>query len=279
MPDTSKSIKLLGRILMRFAIKLDSGLHIGGSEAGIEIGGVDKTVIRDPLTNQPYIPGSSLRGKVRSLLEKRLGLPQNERIGTGYIHSAQTAAEYAASPVSQVFGVAGKGDFGLPSRLVVRDIALSKDSRDALLRLGTTDLPFTEVKTEVSIDRVTSAANPRQLERVPAGVIFGGDEGMPDVFVYSVYDGAEINANPKQDLDLFSLLIQGMQLIEDDYLGGFGSRGSGKISFHDFRLATRAGEAYTRSVLGDAQGYATLVALAAALPELKAEAGTRFGLI
>ena len=52
MADTS-SIKLEGRIFIDFNIAAQTGLHIGGSDTGIEIGGVDKTVIRDPLTNRP----------------------------------------------------------------------------------------------------------------------------------------------------------------------------------------------------------------------------------
>ena len=69
----TKQIKLQGRVFITFDIEAKTGLHIGGSDTGIEIGGVDKTVIRDPLTNRPYIPGSSLRGKMRSLTEKHLG--------------------------------------------------------------------------------------------------------------------------------------------------------------------------------------------------------------
>ena len=77
----AKTIKLSGRVFLTFDIQAVTGLHIGGSDTGIEIGGVDKTVIRDPLSNRPYIPGSSLKGKVRSLLEKYRGLEQNQRIG------------------------------------------------------------------------------------------------------------------------------------------------------------------------------------------------------
>lgn len=146
-----------------------TGLHIGGSETGIEIGGVDKTVIRDKLTNRPYIPGSSLRGKTRSLLEKYRGLRQNQRIGQGYIHSCDDASAYPTCDVCQVFGVPGEHDSATPTRLVVRDTPLTPKSAAELEQIARTDLPFTEVKTEVSIDRVTSAATPRQMERVPAG--------------------------------------------------------------------------------------------------------------
>ena len=92
MSERVKQIRLEGRVFITFDVEAVTGLHIGGSDTGIEIGGVDKTVIRDPITNRPYIPGSSLKGKVRSLLEKYKGLKQNQPIGQGYIHSC--GAEY-----------------------------------------------------------------------------------------------------------------------------------------------------------------------------------------
>ena len=135
----TKNIQIKGRVFVTFNIKAVTGLHIGGSDAGIEIGGVDKTVVRDPLTNRPFIPGSSLKGKLRSLLEKYRGLKQNQRIGTGYIHScgaefrgsgldAKGRQEYQECDVCQVFGVPGERDFSTPSRLVVRDTPLTATS-------------------------------------------------------------------------------------------------------------------------------------------------------
>ena len=173
MPEI-KNIQLKGRVFITFDIEAVTGLHIGGSDTGIEIGGVDKTVIRDPITNRPYIPGSSLKGKVRSLLEKYRGLAQNQRIGQGFIHSCDDKEQYPGCDVCQIFGVPGERDFATPTRLVVRDVHLSDASAKTLEEQAHTDLPYTEVKTEVSIDRVTSAANPRQMERVPAGAVFGG---------------------------------------------------------------------------------------------------------
>jgi CRISPR-associated protein Csm3 len=259
-----KTIKLVGRVLISFKVRTLSGLHIGGSDAGIEIGGVDKTVVRDPITNQPYIPGSSLRGKMRSQLEKYLGLAQNQRIGSGFIHSAQSGPEYQNSPVSQIFGVSGDNDFSSPARLIVRDLMMDPDSANRLIQSGRTDLPFTEVKTEVSIDRVTSQANPRQMERVPAGVSFGDAEAAS--LVYSIYSGD--NCNPARDIDNLAVLVQGMQLLEDDYLGGLGSRGSGRVTFSDISLKLRANGNYNNAAELGKAGNAT--ELAAALPEIQA---------
>lgn len=256
-----KSIQLLGRVFLSFEIRAVTGLHIGGTESGIEIGGVDKTVIRDPITNRPYIPGSSLKGKVRSLLEKYHGLPQNQRIGQGYIHSCVDSEPYKTCQVCRVFGVPGERDFATPTRLVVRDTFMDEASAKVLEESGRTDLPYTEVKTEVSIDRVTSAANPRQMERVPAGTVFG-----PAEMVYSIYSGDGCDA--KQDVDYLHTLIVGLQLLEDDYLGGLGSRGSGKVRLENIRVSLRDHQRYLETVQELGQ-YNTLSDLAAALETLQ----------
>jgi len=182
----TQAIQLTGRIFLTFDIETKSGLHIGGSDEGIGIGGVNKTVIRDPRSNRPYMPGSSLRGKIRSLTEKYLGLEQNNKIGKIFIHTCGANArsdeekkkaekDYQNCKVCQVFGVPGEMGFSSPTRLIVRDVQMSEASVEELRKLRT-DLPFTEVKIEVAIDRVTSAASPRQMERVPAGVTFGQAE-------------------------------------------------------------------------------------------------------
>jgi CRISPR-associated protein Csm3 len=259
----TKQITLKGRVFLTFDIAAVTGLHIGGSETGIEIGGVDKTVIRDKLTNRPYIPGSSLRGKARSLLEKYKGLRQNQRIGQGHIHSCDEADAYPTCDVCQVFGVPGERDFATPTRLVVRDVPLTPASAEQLEKIARTDLPYTEVKTEVSIDRVTSAANPRQMERVPAGAVFG-----PAELIYSIYDGDGCDAS--RDIERLRVVVEGLQLLEDDYLGGLGARGSGKVRLQTIRVQARGGSL----TLGEPQTigkYDNLAALAAALPTIQAE--------
>ncbi|MCX7680816.1 MAG: type III-A CRISPR-associated RAMP protein Csm3 [Anaerolineae bacterium] len=262
----AKQIQLKGRVFLTFDIEAVTGLHIGGSDTGIEIGGVDKTVIRDPLTNYPYIPGSSLKGKMRSLLEKYHGLEQNQRIGQGYIHSCgaeekdkeKAAQDYLNCDVCQVFGVPGERDFATPTRLVVRDVRLSNESAKALEQSGRTDLPYTEVKTEVSIDRVTSAANPRQMERVPAGTIFSGAE-----LVYSIYHGDGCNA--ANDIERLETVLEGMQLVEDDYLGGLGSRGSGKVRFKNIKVFVRTRDKYLDEAQPEAEPLETFATLGALL--------------
>lgn len=272
MADKTKgTIMLKGRLFLQFKVKALTGLHIGGAFEGVEIGGVDKTVIRNPLDNRPYIPGSSLRGKIRSLTEKYLGKKQNQRINQGYIHSCQDEdwKDYPTCEVCQVFGLPGEREFGTPARLVLRDLHLSEESAKDLDKANT-DLPYSEVKVEVAIDRVTSQANPRQLERVPANTVFDGGE-----MVFSIYDGEftfEIDKkreqgrmDPLRDLNHFDTVLMGLSLLEDDYLGGAGARGSGRIQFTGLRLGFKPGKTEQESYpaepewLGD--GYDSLAKL------------------
>ena len=227
----TQTANLHGRVFVECKIKAETGLHIGGAESSLAIGGVDNVIIRDPLSGRPYIPGSSLKGKMRSQMEKFHGLPQNQSIGQYVtIHTCAKAADYAACIVCHVYGVPGEMDFSTSTRLVVRDVQLTDESAASLDR-AKTDLPFSEVKWEAAIDRVTSAATPRQMERVPAGAVFG-----PSEMVYSIYEAA--------DTARFANVVEGMQLLEDDYLGGSGSRGSGKVAFRDIHVYARARGAY-----------------------------------
>ncbi len=236
----SDTINLQGRVFIQGDIRTRTGLHIGGAQTGLAIGGVDNVVIRDPMTNRPYIPGSSLKGKMRSLAEKLTGAPQNQSIGRDVrVHIAKTAEQYRDFWVNPVFGVPAEGWISAPTRLIVRDVAMSDASAEALDKMSQADL-YTEVKWEAAIDRITSAATPRQMERVPAGVVFS-----PFEMVYSVYE-------TPGDLDNFYHILECMQLLEDDYLGGQGTRGSGKIFFENVTISIRTSGNY-----GQEEIYAT----------------------
>lgn len=222
-----KTVNLYGRIFIQGNILTLTGLHIGGAQTAMSIGGVDNPIIRDSLTGKPYIPGSSLRGKMRSLWEKTTGAVQNRSIGRDVkIHICREDTDYEQCLVCQIYGVPGEMSFSSPTRLVVRDAFLSDESAEEL-KAARTDLPYAEVKWEAAIDRVTSAATPRQIERVPSGTIFTGFE-----MVFSVYEAG--------DLTRFTHVLEAMQLLEDDYLGGAGSRGGGKIQFQNIQLKARA---------------------------------------
>lgn len=256
-------VQLFGRVIITGWVRALTGLHIGGSPGALAIGNVDMPVIRDAVTGRPYIPGSSLKGKMRSLAEKITGAPQNKSIGRDvtihvaggnrrdYDRGEKGEEEYRRVGLEQyhkywvnpLFGVPGEVGFDVPApnRLIVRDVPLwdkeqtklegveGKSAQD-LLKIQT-DLPFTEVKWEAAIDRVTSAAVPRQMERVPAGAVFA-----PMELVFSVY--------LPSDIELLGHLLTSLQLVEDDYLGGQGSRGSGKVVFEGLTLTCKRGDTY-----------------------------------
>lgn len=253
-----KHIQLYGRVFIETSIKALTGLHIGGSNTDLEIGGLDKAVIRNPLTKRPYIPGSSLRGKMRSQMEKLLGLPQNKPIGQVNIHTCKNKAEFEKNggcPVCSVFGVPAEMDYNNHTRLVVRDAELTDDSAKLLID-ARTDLLYGELKTEVAIDRVTSAAVPRTLERVPAGAIFG-----PAELVFGIY---EIN-----DFKRLKVVTDALQLVEDDYIGGAGSRGSGKVKFEEIRLYVRNGKDYSQKIYyREGKPFESVQELAKELPKM-----------
>lgn len=238
MTENIQSIQLKGRILLEMDIYALTGLHIGGSPAALGIGDMDNPIIRDPITLQPYIPGSSLRGKLRSLWEKANNARQNQSIGRDVrIHGKVEAngknytGAFEADPVLRIFGVTGDNDVPNPTRLIVHDTLLSPESVEALNR-AQTDQPYTETKWEAAIDRITSAAVPRQIERVPAKSIFSGCR-----LIYSLYGTQTVN--PSQEIEWFTDLFTMMALVEDDYLGGSGSRGSGRVAFRNIQITAK----------------------------------------
>lgn len=228
----ASKIHLLGRVFVTGDIHVVTGLHIGAGSAGLNIGGLDNPVVRDPLTRRPYIPGSSLKGKMRSLSERTRGFNPDDKtqiqdIGQVRIHVCQDEKSYAECNVCQVFGLPGEKKYSGPTRLIVRDVFLDPRSLEG----AHTDFPFAEVKWEASIDRVTSAALPRQIERVPAGAVFQDFE-----MVFSLYD---LGGETSNEIDRLGTLFAAMQMVEDDFLGGSGSRGSGKIAFERINLSFR----------------------------------------
>lgn len=228
-----------GKYIITVLLEAVTGLHIGGTTTGFEIGGVDNPVIRDPLTDQPYIPGSSLKGKLRHLTEWSLGLidkhPKHKVYGAYHCEdlkqprpSDNPARWDKVYLLGRLFGVASDDtqvrQTAGPTRLTVRDAFLTNNSVKDLQRILGEGI-FTEVKTENSLDRVTSEANPRPLERVPAGSLFS----VQMVLDRYTGDGTE----------LLRQLFVAMRLLEDSTLGGSGSRGSGRVAFRRLRVAWR----------------------------------------
>lgn len=223
MADT-KQAEFVGNYIIRGKFKCLTGLHIGGSKEKLEIGGVDSPVIRDPRTRYPYVPGSSLKGKLRSLLEYALGVvpetgdvSNNEDIVRLFGIGVDEKEEANKNPESPLFKIG-------PSRLIVRDCHPTKKTIEWWKTLDT-DLLYTEYKSENGINRITSAANPRFIERVAADSEFEFEMIYTD---YDLHTGANHAKDAETDL---ANLRMALLMLEHNFLGKSGSRGYGRVEF------------------------------------------------
>lgn len=198
-------VRISGDIIVK------TGMHIGGSSAFAAIGAIDSPVIKDVRTNLPMIPGSSLKGKMRSLLAREF-------------NTAIVDADHDHERIQRLFGNAQKGNIKR-SRILFTDMVLANEGE--LRNAGLQSL--TEVKFENSISRMTAVANPRQIERVVRGSVFELD------LIYEMENEAEF-------IEDMETLAEGMKLLQFDYLGGSGSRGYGKIRFENIGAETVVGE-------------------------------------
>lgn len=212
------SFKLLKYKVIKGKIITLTGLHIGAGNEEIKIGGIDNPVIRHPLTNEPFIPGSSLKGKMRSLLELALGKIDVKK---SKIHEQ---CDDEKCPICRIFGVGAKeGSKTGPTRILVRDAFIHPEYKKKMKEQGWTNFDLSEEKKENNIDRITAAATPRTMERVPAGTEFELE------IYYRVFDVDGDGGTT--DNKMFEYVEKGLKLIEKDSLGGYGSRGSGKVKF------------------------------------------------
>lgn len=214
-------MKLMGKLFINGVIKALTGLHIGGSKTDVAIGDIDNSVIKT-VEGIPYIPGSSLKGKIRSLLEKR---------------DKFELCQCGSCDVCVIFGVSAAKNSGNsgPTRLIVRDSFLTETTKrhmeERAKQNGETYLVYTETKWENLIHRLTSKAqHPRQMERVPQGAEFEFQ------LIYNLLE-------PK-DVDRLDTLFEGLNLLQDDYLGGSGSRGYGRIEFTHLQIGLKTIEDY-----------------------------------
>ncbi len=225
-------MQLTGKVIITGQIHTMTGLHIGGSKASLDIGGLDLNVIKTP-GEVPYIPGSSLKGKLRSLLARVAGtvaVADRDANGGPSDESAPNAEH-----IREIFGLPGDETVGtkankkgIVTRLVVRDADLHVEEFKKNFRDGSMEFPFSDIKWENTINRRTGTAeHPRQLERVPAGVRFDFE------MVYDVY------GDNKKDGHLGHILAA-MRMLEADYIGGQGSRGYGKIKFKKVKFVEKS---------------------------------------
>ena len=252
-----------GSFIIEYTLKALTGLRIGGSKEQFEIGGVDNPVIKVEVEipdydgngntlpqGAPYIPGSSIKGKMRSLLEWLNGnvekmideVKKNDKNieADKKVDRAGGPCTCGECPICKIFGTGeakkidklaeeGINKIPGPPRLKVFDAYPTWETLERLKEALGENI-FTEIKTENQINRLTSKSNPRKVERVPAGAEFKG------TMTFDVYKD--------EDKDLLKIVFQGMKSMEDHYLGGCGSRGSGKVKFKDITVIWRSKEYY-----------------------------------
>lgn len=217
------------KLIITGEIKVNTGLHIGGGESFAAIGAVNNVVVKDPITMLPIIPGSSLKGKIRSLLAKERGSfdfskdgPYIMRLFGGSTRTEKTENNGNAENNSQKAEINtqnedknSKNSQFYMSRLQFFDCFISNNQELSNV--------VTEIKFENTINRQTGAAKPRQVERVVKGSVFKFK------LVYNVENEQEIEED-------FNILAEGLKLLQLDYLGGNGTRGYGRIAFNNLHV-------------------------------------------
>ena len=239
----SKNLKFLGNVLVAYRLRLLTGLHIGGMKSSFEIGSLDNPVIKLPegidfsfksffndgedgkekeikvKGGTPFIPGSSIKGKLRSLLEWKYSTGIRKEKNSWKI----TVDGENGKKIKKLFGITPQEGEGNPEEIF--------PIRGRFFDLyPVSEIGETEIKAENTIDRLTAKANPRFMERVPAGTVF---EGLIVIKLFS-----------EDDVKLLSILKEGFKLLEDDYLGGSGSRGYGRVKLEKVRIIFRPKEYY-----------------------------------
>lgn len=189
----------------KIEVEILTGIHIGGGNDAVQIGGVDSAVIKDPISALPYIPGSTLKGKIRCLLETEGRYSEKDDIINAYF-----------GPTSEYLKLKkdDKEYTQKPTRIIFRDLSLSKEDEEKFKNGEIT----TEFKTEIVIDRSKGTAKDgglRSIERVPPSVKFSGE-------LLIRYNNGELD-------DIIKVLNEGIDLLNNDYLGGSGSRGYGAV--------------------------------------------------
>ena len=203
---------MYAKIQINGILEVKTGMHIGASSAFSAIGAVDSPVIRDVYSNQPMIPGTSFKGKIRSLLAKSY----NEKVSD---------PDNDDERLLRLFGCARKNHVQA-GRLLVGDMFLINETELRSQGIQT----MTEIKFENSIKRTTAVANPRQIERTVRGAKFKLD------IVYDIQSADNADEALRTASEDIETLANGLRLLQIDYLGGSGTRGYGRVAFSDIKL-------------------------------------------
>ena len=208
---------MYSKIKITGTINVETGMHIGASDGFSVIGAVDSPVAKDAVSRIPYIPGSSLKGKIRSLVAKAYS-------DSGIAPKFNDQDD----KVTRLFGAgAGNNNHPKPSRLIFSDMIM--ENIEELKKNGVED--GTEVKEENTINPITAEANPRQIERVVRGAKF------PLTIIYN----AE-KENEEEMLEDIETLALGLKLLSYDYIGGHGSRGYGRVTIDNINADCVVGD-------------------------------------
>jgi CRISPR-associated protein Csm3 len=236
----SSEALLKGVLEIEMVMECLTGLRIGAGPEAMEIGGAENLVVKDPLTRLPYIPGSSLKGAMRAHYELFSTRPINHEVVKGPQKIRMHMCEDPDCEICRVFG-------RTPEKLESREAGGAQDNMIYTTRLKVDDAYPTEetirrwetfspegveVKWENVLDRLTSRANPRAVERVPRGSEF------KITMSYKIFD--------QKDVDNVAVIFQSLKLVEDDYLGGYGSRGYGRVRFKNITMRLKKREYYEK---------------------------------
>ena len=202
---------MYAKILIKGKLEVKTGMHIGGSSAFSAIGAVDSPVIKDPVTCMPMIPGTSIKGKMRSLLAKEYNVDLARK------------PDEDCEALLRLFGSAKKEKVRR-SRVLFSDMFLSNEAE--LRKSGLQSM--TEIKFENTINRATAVANPRQIERIVRGAEYD---------LETIYEADD----PEQIIEDIEVLAEGFKLLRYDYIGGNGSRGYGKVDFKNLKASVVVG--------------------------------------
>lgn len=208
---------MYSKIKITGIINIETGMHIGASDGFSVIGAVDSPVAKDAVSRIPYIPGSSLKGKIRSLVAKAYS-------DSGIAPKFNDQDD----KVTRIFGAgAGNNNHPKPSRLIFSDMIM--ENIEELKKNGVED--GTEVKEENTINPITAEANPRQIERVVRGAKF------PMTIIYNAEKEHE-----EEMLEDIETLALGLKLLSYDYIGGHGSRGYGRVTIDNINADCVVGD-------------------------------------
>lgn len=213
--------QLIKHIPVNGIYKAVTGLRIGAGGGGLEIGGLDNPIVRHPVTKEPYVPGSSLKGKMRSLLEVSGFVVGNRPKPRPEENASLPACGCGQCAVCWLFGCGNPKEASEPTRFLFRDSYVLAEDMARLRELLEDGIFYSEVKAEVVMSRRTGkvgGGGPRPVDRIAAGTRLRFEMSV------RVLDG-------DNEEEMQQALLTAIRLLEQEGIGGSVSRGYGKVQF------------------------------------------------